>query len=337
MKKFKRGYEYESRNNQEIRNLFADILSILVFSKKSKKFDKLPIINDKELSHQYILHKIKSKDMELIEKIIDDEDDREIKIAVNEIAYHLKYGKFDYILYWYLWIEKLYKFRKKNKLPLKCKKREIKNIDIKFYDDWIWILWDIIYFQLELIMNNKLLNEINALFYMYKWKYSNATKNKKQYLLFFALLLIKENYNQNLNWKIPLIDKYEYRIQTCCNINQLYKLKKIDEITKTIEDNLIKEDKLEYKKISEITKKQPQIKIKTSTNFNSKPIKINKNNDEHEKYYSILMQKLNFFNQFIYHKKNNIDNNIDNNINDNNLINDEINFDEFSYIKYIKF
>jgi len=44
LKRFNKGYEYESRNNQEIRNLYADIITTLLYASKTDVFLTLPKI-----------------------------------------------------------------------------------------------------------------------------------------------------------------------------------------------------------------------------------------------------------------------------------------------------
>ena len=48
LKAFNKGYEYECRNSQEIRNMFVDIIAILVYSDKSEKLLKQVKITDKD-------------------------------------------------------------------------------------------------------------------------------------------------------------------------------------------------------------------------------------------------------------------------------------------------
>ncbi len=308
MKKFKKGYEYESRNNQEARNLFVDIITIIVFSKKSKYLDKLSKVSDKDLSQVNLMSKIKSKDMYLVENIVDNDDNKELKIASNELANKLKYGKLEEVIYWYNWIEKLSKFKKKNNIPFDCKKREIKDIQLKYFGDWIWIIWKIILNQSEYMMNSQLNNEINALFNIYKWKFSSSTKSKKQFIIFHSFILLKEF----INWKVPIIEYYEFRVQACCNINQLYKLKKNDELQNNVSKNIItvkeseqelllvqEKEKIEYEKINEIVKKKPQIEIKTEKK--GKPIKIKVKDNEKDKQEAMMMERLELFNKIVYY------------------------------------
>jgi hypothetical protein len=279
MQKFKKGYEYECRNNQEIRNLLTDVITILTFS--NKFVNKLPKINDKNLAKEDKKYKIASNNFNIIHNIINGEDDKDLIIAANEIMYQLKNGKLEDAIYWYLWIDKLDKFKKKNKINFYAKKRNVKLINDKYQSDWIWLIWEIIFLCCN---NNKICNQLNALQNIYILKYSSSAKNKKQYIIYQAFGLVKEN----INWNIPLINNYEYRIQAICNINQLYKSKIINMNTE-----------IEYEKINNIVNDSGII-IKTEKN--TKPIKIKNIVKDTEKKEALMMQKLEHFGKLVFYK-----------------------------------
>ncbi len=314
MKKFNKGYEYESRNSQEIRNLLVDIITILVYSNKSNILNILPKVINKDFETDNILKKIISKDLKLSKNIVCDEDNNELILAINEIANLNHNGNIKDIIYWYIWIEKIEKFKKGNSIEFYCKKREIKGISKKYYNDWVWLIWKIILSSSQ--HDSRLHNEIIALYNIYKWKYSKSTRNQKQYIIFHAFLLLKEN----INWNISLINKYEYRVQACCNINQLYKLKKFNEIIDTninldmishinsnldsnLDSNLVKEDKIEYQKINEIVNTEPKISVKTQKH--GKPFKIKIKDCEKERQEAKTMKKMDLFNKIVLYKLNN--------------------------------
>jgi len=297
IKKINKSYEYESRNNQEIRNLFADVITILICSDKSQIFDKLPKFNNKDLIYNNYSKKIKFLDQSIINDIFPDKNnmDKEFKIGINEIGNQIKNGKIEELIFWCIWLDKLEKSKKKNGMTFICPEIEIKDINKKYQCDWVWSVWYII------LLNSKhsdiLINEINALYNIYKWKYSTATRNKKQYILYHSLLLLKNN----INWKIPLIYKYEYRIQACCNINQLYKLKKMYEI-KHIKDDSDNNNNNSYKQINKkAINNKPEINIKTETKP-KKPFQIKEKNDEQAKIEANMMKKMDYFNNIVFYK-----------------------------------
>lgn len=294
IKKFNKNYEYESRNNQEIRNLFADIITIIICSEKSTVFDKLPKISNKDILYNNYSQKILFKDQNMIEEIFPDavNIDKEFKIGINEIANQITTGKMKELIYWCLWLDKIHKSKKKNSMEFICPEIEIKDINKKYHSDWVWSIWYMILLKSKHCP--QLVNEINALYNIYKWKYTTASIHKKQYILYHTLLLLKDS----VNWKIPLINRYEYRIQACCNINQLYKLKKMYEIKDKQED---------YETIHEkvINNHKPEIKIKTEKEP-KKPFKIKEKDDEQARLEAKMMQKLEYFNNVVPYKPKNV-------------------------------
>lgn len=291
---FNKGYEYECRNNQEIRNLLIDILVMLTFSTKCNKFNKKVKIGEKDFIQQNYLVKLKHKSSLKINNLITENIDHELKLGLNEIINLIHYGNIKDIIYWYNWLEKLEKLKKKNKIELVVPNTLLKYVSPKLQNHWVWIIWKYIFSE---IPDNQVNNEINALYHIYLHKYSNTTRNKKQYILYHAITLL----NDDINWKIPLIRDYKYRVQACCNINQLYKLKKQDKynVPNYLEKMIVKED-VEYKKINETIKSKPTINIKTSTK--TKAPKIKEKDCDKERADAIMMKKLEHFNKLVIYK-----------------------------------
>ncbi len=98
------------KNNQEIRNLLSDTVSVICLSSKNNIFNNkiLPKIKLEDFNRSKLESLIKSKNLDIILDITGPNDDSQIKIAINEIAYHLRMTK-DYskLLYWYFWIIKI--------------------------------------------------------------------------------------------------------------------------------------------------------------------------------------------------------------------------------------
>lgn len=303
---FKKGFEYESRNNQEMRNLFADIITILVYSNKNKRLDNLPKIKDNDFTKDNISYKLISKNSNIIDNIISSNDDKDIVLAINEIANILKIDilKCEDLIYWYIWLLKFEKIKKKNNILFTCKKRNIEGVNSKFFNDWNWLIWKIIFQECKLKFNDKLTNEINALFRIYKWKFSNSTKISKQYIIFHAFLLLKSD----INWKIPLIHKYELRVQACCNINHLYKFKNINK-SDSIKSNYLLDNYSNNNITNYFTKNS------STTNNQRKYSNLDLNFDNYSDKYS----DNNYFNDNNYYNKDY------NDINDNNENNDDNN------------
>ena len=211
----------EIRNNQEIRNLIADVSVVLSMHDKDKKrFKSLPVVYDDDFLNKNISKNIVMKDF-IIEEHMSDYDQTEVKIAINEIAFYLKKSNTPLrnAIYWYLWLIKLEKFKKKNKINFDCKERNVNNISKKNSKDWIWLLWVVIIDIAKKKNNSLLLQEITSIFLLFIMDYKLSSKVSRKNLIFNAMYIIKEQ----CRWNMPLVKKYSVRIQACANINSIYR------------------------------------------------------------------------------------------------------------------
>jgi len=118
IKKYPKKHEIFSRNNQEIRNLYAELTAICSLTKKNNLFlqKSLPTINNKSFEKEDIHKRMISKDLDKIIDYVFNTTTNEMKLALNEIINNLssKNGTFQNCIYWYLWIEKIDNNNKKN-------------------------------------------------------------------------------------------------------------------------------------------------------------------------------------------------------------------------------
>jgi len=244
IKKFPKKHEIFSRNNQEIRNLFAELTSILTITKKNNIFlpKSLPSIKDISFEKYEIKKRMISKSMDNILDFIHNTTSNNVKLALNEIINNLLYlnGTFQNCLYWYLWLEKYQIKNKNNEHNNQQILFENVNLDKdeQYYDHWTFILWKIIIsFENKLDKNNTLF--LRKLEYMYKIDFKLNSINKKKFYFFIAFYVIKNN----LNWNIPLFQNEYLIIQTNANINTMYY-----NIISNIEVNLSNDAKILLKK-----------------------------------------------------------------------------------------
>ena len=228
-----------SRNNQEIRNLINELVSILVYSKKNNLFQTkgLPKIPTYAFEYKYVQQKVISNNMHNIMRYLDDRDLTEIKIALNEIINIIYSGKktFLKIVFWYIWLKKFIKIYKKTNLNREISKRyEIDEIDEKYKNDWIWSLWNII---LDFIKNrNKLIKQyISKLYLEYKNNYKGYEKTDKNSIIMYVLYILTTNINFNINIR----QNEKAIIQSNCLLNSIYL---------TIEKSLIRNYTIEQEK-----------------------------------------------------------------------------------------
>lgn len=207
--KFHKKYEIFIRNNQEIRNLYAELTAISTLSKKNNLFlpKSLPIINLKTNTQDQLRIRIISKNLDSIFDYIFNSTSAEEKLALNEIYTNLKsvHGTFQNCLFWYLWLEK-----KENTNNIKKNKHTNEEL-------WTFILWKIIlHFEKKLQKNDDVF--IKKMHNQYINNFKLSQMSKKKYLIFISLYILKNN----IQWNINIFCKEYLIIQTNANINIMY-------------------------------------------------------------------------------------------------------------------
>lgn len=234
IKVYPKKHEIFSRNNQEIRNLYAELTAICSLAKKNNIFlpKSLPIVNNKSFQKDDIQRRMISKDLDKIIDYIFNSTTQEIKLGLNEIInnIYMKNGTFQNCIYWYLWIEKI-ENSKKN--------------DATYNEEhWLFVLWNIILkYSEENIENNNLIY-IKKLHLNYTNNFKSSDITKKKYYFFIAFYIIKNN----IIWNINLFQNEHFIIQTNANINIMY-----GNVIKNIESSLSVDTKqILYKKYNNL-------------------------------------------------------------------------------------
>lgn len=220
-------YRYEHRNNQEIRNLLIDLVSVVTISNKNDLSKIVPKVGKKELVVMNYRKKIQSSHMRFIENIVNRHDPSEIQIGINEVVnqFGLIGFKIEDVMYWYLWLDLLQKSKKEWE-PFICFPHDdpAKNPDVdpRLHGDWVWAFWRAILDESEQ-RDTATQDAINALYQIYQWKFTKTAKNRKKDVIFAACALLCDD----VKWNTKMIQNVKLRIQACSNSNILYKL--IDE------------------------------------------------------------------------------------------------------------
>lgn len=291
-----------TRDNQEIRNLICELVSILVFTKKNSLFENksLPKIPKYAFEYKYVKQKIISNNTHNIYKYLDTKDTTETKIGLNEII-NLLYSKkktFLRISFWYLWLKKYFKENKNLDIIIRENINNINEIEHKYRNDWIWMLWNI--FLDYSHHKNKIIKQyINYLFIEYKNKYKGFNKNNKNLIILYVFYIL----TNNINFKVNIRQQERYLIQTSCMINNIYK---------AIEETLIKH--LNYEQIkyrchlhNEIIMKE-DVKLKNKKKREEKKILNFKKEQTNKK----NLKRLNAFYEFTPYKNKTVNTKDDN-------------------------
>ena len=192
------GNEIALRNNSKIRQLFAEVIIVLVQSNKKPSFEKIKI-TPLSFDINNIAPLFKAPSVNYAKKVFKQKDPKELFIAINELAFHLsgKKKNLKEACYWIEWILEMESFcRTKKKQPLKSESRYFSPVEDKYRENPIWIIW-------ELILNNskdKLINKIlNDLMELFSIKYTPSSNKKRRYILYFSIELLTESFDRNIN------------------------------------------------------------------------------------------------------------------------------------------
>lgn len=324
-----------SRNNQEIRNLFCDLVTILTLSKKNNLFlDKsLPKVNLNKVSKDELKQRILNENYNIIQDLGYDSLNNTEILCINQIFHNLNNhkGTIKNCFYWYLLLEKSSKEKKKdnnNDLNSFIKSNYLNKNSILNYMENEKVHWTDIIFKMfeKILMNNQKNNMmINKLKDYYKQNFKENKISNLKYILFIIFYIIKNN----INWNITLINKYSIYIQCCANINDIYfrisagVINKLDKFDKDLyiqryyemKNSMIKNSQREIEKVYEenndinlnkIIQGNPMKPKYNKEDINNEKQLINKNktrndiiNAKEEK----IDKKLDFFNQMIVKKR----------------------------------
>lgn len=219
------------RNNCEIRKLLAELVTILTLSRK-RKLETLPKISNGHYDLDVLTSKLEAKNTTLIDNIILENDPSDIKIAINEFAYHLTKRNLSKCLYWLAWILEWDKINTKRYGKYEINYRQVENVEPKFLKNTVWLIWDVINTLRKNLLyfgdhvREKENKEIDALWEMYKYNFTLGQRTRKNLYIIWAIRYL----TTNINWDIQLIDRENLLFQSIANVDLLIKKMKSQEV-----------------------------------------------------------------------------------------------------------
>lgn len=224
----KKGYAdniLSMRNNEKIRKLFGECISILCFSKKTHSFETIKIKNNEEFNILNLSEKLKANSTNYATTILKTNDAKELFIPINEFAYNLNEKNNLDACYWFEWIVEYESISKKRKNIIVGERRTY--APDKYQKDIIWIIWDILILYSKELQDPLKEKIINALLQLFMIKYTDSTKKKRKYLVYFAISILIENIDIN----IDIIDNKESINIIIKKINNIYSQIKKNEVS----------------------------------------------------------------------------------------------------------
>tara|TARA_E500000178_G_scaffold345718_1_gene396074 strand:- start:5579 stop:6739 length:1161 start_codon:yes stop_codon:yes gene_type:complete len=191
--------ELDARNSDKIRKLFAEIICTLALSEKKPAFEQIKIRSHDNFDMTQLSNKLKAPNTEYIRNNMKPKDPRELIIAMNELSYSLssECKNMASACYWIEWTLEFESICKKRKQLIKCEVRNYK-VENKCRNNIVWIIWDIL-FDYASLQNNKLIERtMQSLINLFCIKFTDASPKKRRYLLYYAVSLITETVNTNV-------------------------------------------------------------------------------------------------------------------------------------------
>jgi hypothetical protein len=186
--------ELQLRNNKQMRQLFAEIISTVTLSNKKHSFEPIRINRIEEFDMTQMTERLKAPSAQYVESILLKEDPKELLIPVNEFAYNISKDRKNMTTacYWIEWMLEFDSICKKRKEPIVAECRGSIPVEHKYQTDIIWILWDAIEIRIEEMKNEFISKIAKALKNLFCIKYTTAACKKRRYLLYYAVALVTE-------------------------------------------------------------------------------------------------------------------------------------------------
>ena len=225
-----RNYHYDiknARNDENIRIIMFEIITLLCQSKKKNSYD-CPKIKECEYSINNISYKLKAETIDYAYQTFKKKDPKELLIAINEFAWNMEnQNRNTYnAIYWLEWIIGYEYLCKKNKNVIKqAVPRFNIPVDSKYNTDNIWIIWELLLKKAK-EKSNGIFRTVQSLLNLFCLKYKSSFKKKRKYLIYFAISLI----NDKIDNQIKLISDYSYLNSIRENSKIIFKQIKKNEI-----------------------------------------------------------------------------------------------------------
>lgn len=220
------------RNHQSIRDLFAEVIATICYSRKKHAILLVDIKNKDEYSMTVMHTKLKAPDISYGTNVFKPEDPPELFVAVNEFAYHLSESSSNEYTacYWLEWLLNFDTICKKKKQLCLIERRTWVKVETKFQKDSIWLIWDIVLARSEEKGCNATNQTIRSLLDMFCLRYTTDVKRSRKTILYNCIRLLTEP----VDWTIPIWNDKTIITDITNKINVIYKeIKKNEHPPKT--------------------------------------------------------------------------------------------------------
>jgi hypothetical protein len=191
--------ELQIRNNTNIRKLFAEVICLLSFSPRKHSFEPVKINSVEEFDITQMTERLFAPNITFVEPIFKKDDPKELYIAINEFAFAISPECKDLIkaCYWIEWVVEFDLICTKRKKRCICERRSWAQVENKFQKNIIWLIWEAILNQME-TKSEFTRKTLKSLLQLFCIKYTTGSCKKRRYLLYFAVGLLTETVQENI-------------------------------------------------------------------------------------------------------------------------------------------
>ena len=188
------------RNNSKIRQIFAEMMGVLCFSRKKHSFEPVKIKKSEEFNMAFMAPRLKAPTIQFASHVFKPGDPKELYIAVNEFAYHLSQSSKNVVssCYWLEWILEFETLCKRKKEVCLCERRSFAPVQDKYQMDPVWIIWDILFHESTKKKNPLLSKIMNSLLTIFSIKYTSGVKKRRRFVIYFAIALLTESWDSSV-------------------------------------------------------------------------------------------------------------------------------------------
>lgn len=221
--------EIRMRNNPKIRQLFAEIIGILCYSRKKHKFEPIKIKKDEEFNMTHMSSRLTAPTVKYAEGIFQKGDPKEIYIAINEFAYNISPESKNIIsaCYWVEWLLEFETISKRKKEKCECERRSFAPVLDKYQMDIIWMIWELLIIECNNNHSTAKNKIMDALLNIFSIRYTSGVKKKRRYLIYFAIAIITEPFDITTS----IINKKDIIEKVKSKIDVVYKDVKKNEVS----------------------------------------------------------------------------------------------------------
>lgn len=227
------GDDLAIRNNNNFRQLFSEIIVILIESSRKHPLCETNKVSPLDFDVSNIGGKLKAPNINYIKPLFKEGDTKEVYIALNELYYNISDEKNNVMAcYWIEWLIEFDIRTRKQKKKYLCERRCYIPVKQEEQMNIIWIIWDVFFDIAKTEIDKKIINSLLNIFCL---RFSKGIPKKRKFILYFIISLFTEkiNYNTSLIKDITTITKIKE------NINKIYKEIKKNEISPNMDYLLI--------------------------------------------------------------------------------------------------